>query len=179
LAAAEELARSSRARSPMNWLNILLYIPHCRYGVPRRLAVSTAKVMARIIMNYRGFTDRLILHFRMWHWQYFVRTPVGQIDSQELKEYIINHEAKVMGRLSKLVSDKRAEAGAALLISRALTSDQLSRETRDNLLRIAVGIMSRFSSEPCALCGLPEFPHNGMDTTEGFLCKRCADRNSN
>ncbi len=31
----------------MNWLNILLYIPHCCYGVPRRLAVSTAKVMAK------------------------------------------------------------------------------------------------------------------------------------
>jgi hypothetical protein len=34
-------------RSRMNWLNILLYIPHCRYGVLRRLAVSTAKVMAK------------------------------------------------------------------------------------------------------------------------------------
>ena len=31
----------------MNWLNILLYIPHCRYGVSRSLAESTAKVMAK------------------------------------------------------------------------------------------------------------------------------------
>ena len=34
-------------KSRMNWLNILLYIPHCRYGVPRSLGVSTAKVMAK------------------------------------------------------------------------------------------------------------------------------------
>ena len=32
---------------PMNWLNILLYIPHCRYGVSRSLAESTAKVVAK------------------------------------------------------------------------------------------------------------------------------------
>ena len=30
----------------MNWLNILLYIPHCRYGVPRTLAGSTAKLIS-------------------------------------------------------------------------------------------------------------------------------------
>ena len=31
----------------MNWFLILLYIPHCRYAVPRSLAVSTAKLMAK------------------------------------------------------------------------------------------------------------------------------------
>ena len=34
-------------KSRMNWLNILLYIPHCRYGVSRSLAGSTAKVISK------------------------------------------------------------------------------------------------------------------------------------
>ena len=34
-------------KSRMNWLNILLYIPHCRYGVPRTLAGSTAKLISK------------------------------------------------------------------------------------------------------------------------------------
>jgi hypothetical protein len=34
-------------KSQMNWLNILLYIPHCRYGVSRSLALWPAKVMAK------------------------------------------------------------------------------------------------------------------------------------
>ena len=47
----------------MNWLNILLYIPHCRYGVPRRLAVSIAKVMAKSLRSKNLLYNAL---FRAW-----------------------------------------------------------------------------------------------------------------
>jgi hypothetical protein len=37
----------TRLKSRMNWLNILLYLPHCRFGVSRSLAESTAKVISK------------------------------------------------------------------------------------------------------------------------------------
>jgi hypothetical protein len=31
----------------MNWLNILLYLPHCRFGVPRSLVVSAGRIISK------------------------------------------------------------------------------------------------------------------------------------
>src|SRR5678815_729846 len=63
----------------MNWLNILLYIPHCRYGVPRRLAESTARVISKSLPRslvydtcfYLCHCDMsLFLKAKAPHWSY-------------------------------------------------------------------------------------------------------------
>ena len=64
----------------MNWLNILLYLPHCRYGVPRNLAASTAKVISKSLPSrnllhnacfYLSHCDvSLILDAKSPHWSY-------------------------------------------------------------------------------------------------------------
>jgi hypothetical protein len=64
----------------MNWLNILLYVPHCRYGVSRSLAASTAKVISKSLPSRNLLYDAgfylshcdvsLFLKVKSRHWSY-------------------------------------------------------------------------------------------------------------